>query len=252
MTVKNATVLITGANRGIGKAYVEEFLKAGAKRIYLGVRDINSVSDIVAKNPNILIPLTLDVTNQADIDNAVKVAKDVTIIVNNAGVLVLGETFGDDAVKNARYEMEVNYFAPIAIIHAFSSILKTNGGGTIATVASIASHVAFPGLGTYSASKAAVDSIIKSARMELAAQGTQIIGIYPGPIDTDMAKGIDMEKETPNAVALRTIDAIENNIEDVFPDATSQELWNGVKADPKAIEASMQAMYQAAQQEAAA
>ncbi len=252
MTVKNATILITGANRGIGKAYVEEFLKAGAKRIYLGVRDANSVTEIVAKNPEKLIPLTLDVTKQSDIDNAAKVAKDVNILVNNAGVLAeMGSTFSEDALTNARHEMEVNYFAPIALIRAFSPILRTNGGGTIATVASIASYIAFPGLGTYSASKAAVDSIIKSARMELAAQGTQIIGIYPGPIDTDMAKGIDMEKETPNAVALKTIDAIENNIEDVFPDATALELWTGVKADPKAVEISMQAMYQAAQEQAA-
>lgn len=238
MQVKDSIVLVTGANRGIGKAYVEEFLKAGARKIYLGVRDPKSVAEIVAKNPDKLVPLKLDVTNANDIKNAAQSAKDVTILVNNAGVLHFGGLLEARQLDNARHEMEVNYFGPLAMIGAFAPILKKNGGGAIAIVSSIAGHVVFPGFSTYCASKFAASALIVAARAELSLQGTRVIGVYPGPIDTDMAKDIPMDKFPPSQVAQRTIKAIESGQEDVFTDAFSEDLYAAHRKDPKEVERS--------------
>ncbi len=243
MDIENSVVLITGANRGIGKGYVEGFLEAGAKKIYLGVRNPDSVSDIVTANPEKLIPLQLDVTNPEHIRAAAETAKDVTILVNNAGVLFMSSLQDAQTPENAHKEMEVNYFGPLALIQAFAPILKVNGGGAIVTVSSIAGHLSFPGIATYSASKAAVHSLIMATRMELAAQGTQVIGVYPGPIDTDMTRDFDMEKAPASQVAQETIKALRENIEDVFTDEMARDLYQSLRQDPKAVEQQMQEMY---------
>ncbi|GJL86144.1 MAG: oxidoreductase [Micavibrio sp.] len=239
MTIKDSVVLITGANRGIGKAYVEEFLKAGAKKIYLGVRNPDSVADVVAENPNTLIPLKLDITNAADIKNAAKEAGDVDILINNAGILFFDDLANKDAVDNARKTMEVNFIGPLAMTQAFAPILKNNGGGILIIVSSIVGHVSMPAITTYCASKHAVQSLILNARAQLAAQGTRVIGVYPGPIDTDMAKDLEMDKFPPAQVATETIKAIENGKEDVFTDAFSKVTYAAFRKNPKAVEAQM-------------
>lgn len=247
MDFSDSTILITGANRGIGKAYVEAFLRANARKIYLGVRDKKSVSDMVAGNPEKLVPLELDVTNHSQIDAAAKIAIDVTILVNNAGILFFNSLQSADSIKQAHAEMEVNYFGPLALTRAFAPILKANGGGAIVTVSSIAGHLSFPGLPTYCASKAAAHSLVMAARMELANQNTLVIGVYPGPIDTDMAKDVPMEKYPPSQVADATINAIVNRIEDVFPDDFSKQMYDNVKKSPKDVEAQMLDMYRQSQ-----
>ncbi len=245
--IKDSVVLITGANRGIGKAYVEEFVKAGAKKIYLGVRNLDSVADMVAANLDTLIPLKFDVTNAADIKNAAKEAGDVDILINNAGILFFDDLSSADAVDNARKQIEVNYIAPLAITQAFAPILKNNGGGILITLSSIVGHVSMPAITTYCASKYAVQSLILNARAQLAAQGTRVIGVYPGPIETDMAADLDMDKAPPSQVAQETIKAIENGEEDVFTDDFSKATYQAFRADPKAVEAQM---LEAAQQAA--
>jgi NAD(P)-dependent dehydrogenase (short-subunit alcohol dehydrogenase family) len=250
MTVQNKIVLITGANRGIGKAYAEEFLKAGAKKIYLGVRDPASVKDMVAAHPGVFVPLKLDVTNPADVKEAAKQAGDVNILINNAGIAIMDGLDDSSAIENARQEFEVNYIGPLAMTQAFAPILKKNGGGMLITVSSIVGHIAFPGAMTYTASKFAAHSLILSTRLQLAAQGTRVIGVYPGPIDTDMAKDIDMEKVPPSQVALETLKAIASGAEDVFPDATAQSLHDAQRADPKAVEKQMLEMAQQRQEAA--
>lgn len=244
--LKNKTILITGANRGIGKAYVEEFLKAGARKIYVGTRDLDAVADMVASHPEKLVPLLLDVTNGDHVRAAADKATDVEVLVNNAGVASFGPLSSADIIKNARVEMEVNYFAPLALSHVFAPILKQNGGGLIVIVSSIAAHVAFPDLGTYCASKAAVHSLLKSIRMEYAQQGTRVLGVYPGPVDTSMAENIDAPKETPQMIALRTISAIEEGVQDLFPDDVSLSLYKDITSSPKAVEEQMQDMYDSA------
>ena len=249
MKIQDSIVLITGANRGIGKAYAEEFLKQGAQKIYLGVRDTGSVTDFVAQNPDVLIPLKFDVTNNEDIQNAAQVAKDVTILVNNAGILFFDDFTSPDLIENARQQMDVNYIAPLAITQKFAPILKANGGGALVTVSSIVGHVSMPAATTYCASKYAVQSIILNARAQLSSQGTQVIGVYPGPIDTDMGDGLDMDKFPPSQVAQETLKAIESGEEDVFTDEFSKSTYQAFRADPKAVEAQMREM--AEQEEAA-
>ena len=249
MDIQDSIVLITGANRGIGKAYAEEFLKAGAKKIYLGVRNTDSVAEFVATNPDVLIPLKFDVTNDVDVENAAKTAQDVNILINNAGILFFDDLNSPDLVENARKQMDVNYFAPLTITQKFAPILKQNGGGALVTVSSIVGHVTMPAITTYSASKYAVQSMILAARAQLSGQGTQVIGVYPGPIETDMAADLEMDKFPPSQVATETIKAIENGTEDVFTDEFAKNTYAAFRADPKAIEAQMREMVE--QEEAA-
>ncbi len=243
MDVKNQVILVTGANRGIGKGYVEELLKAGAKKIYLAVRNPETAKPVAVKDSERLHVLKLDVTNPGDIRAAARVAKDVNVIVSNAGVLEGGSLKDSGIVANARKEMEVNYFGPLALIHEFAPILKANGGGAFVAVSSIAGLMPFPNIATYSASKAAMHFLIMEARMELAAQGTKVFGVYPGPVDTDMARGFDFAKVTPNHVALKTIEALKSGIEDVMPDPYALEHYGIYKKDPKAAERKMQGEY---------
>lgn len=252
MNISDAVVLITGANRGIGKAYAEEFLAAGAKKIYLAVRDVKSVAEFVDENPDILVPLKLDVTQSSDIQAAAQAARDVNVLVNNAGILLFDDIHNQDALENARKHMDVNYFGVLEMTQAFAPILKSNGGGALVTLSSIVGHVTMPGIATYSASKYAVQSLILAARASLASQGTHVIGVYPGPIETDMAADLEMDKFPPEQVARETIKAIaDGKTEDVFTDAFSQETYAAFRADPKAVEAQMLEMAQAAEEEAA-
>lgn len=244
MDMKDQVVLVTGANRGIGKAYVEECLNAGASKVYLGVRDTDSVSEFISANPDKLIALKLDVTNERDIEQAAKTAHDATILINNAGVAYMGSLFEEKTVENAHREMEVNYFGPLNLIRAFAPILKNNGGGAIISVSSIGGHIVFPGAPTYCASKFAVHALVIATRMELSLQGTRVIGVYPGPVDTDMAKDIPMEKVSANHIALETINALVSGSDDVFPDPYAKENYELYRKDPKAAENMMLDAYQ--------
>jgi len=250
MNIENSVIFITGANRGIGKAYVEAFLAAGAAKIYLGVRKPESVSEMVAQNSDRLIPLKLDVTNESDIKAAAEEAQDITILVNNAGILFFDDVHSADAIDHARKQMEVNYFGVLAMTQAFAPILKANGGGVIVNLSSIVGHVTMPAITTYCASKYAVQSLILASRASLAAQGTQVIGVYPGPIDTDMAHDLEMDKFPPEQVAKETLKAIESSTEDVFTDPFSQSLYQQFRTDPKAVEAQMKEMAQEDQEAA--
>ena len=250
-TIKDATILITGANRGIGKAYAEGFAKEGAKKIYLGARNPDNVKDMVESNPDVFVPLKLDVTSDADIKAAAEAAQDVDVLVNNAGILFLNTLEDQDAIANSRKEMDVNYFGVLAMTQAFAPILKKNGGGLIITVSSIAGHVSFPGFMTYCASKYAVQSLILSTRLYLADQGTRVIGVYPGPIDTDMTAEVPLDTFPVNVVPDTTIAAIKNGDDEVFTDEMSQGLYATFRQDPKEIEKQMAEMMQEAQEEAA-
>ena len=234
--IAGKTVLVTGANRGIGRAYVEELLAAGAAKIYAAARNPESLKALVEAGAGRVEPVALDVTDRDAITEAARRLGDVEILVNNAGVAGFQGILsaGDDSA--ARNEMAVNYFGVFDMVRAFAPVLAANGGGAILNMSSIAGQVNFPVIGSYSASKAAVHSLTQSVRAELAAQGTHVVGIYPGPVDTTMADPFPMEKTAPNAVVKHVLAALEAGEEDIYPDGMAQQLHQGLLGDPKAVE----------------
>ncbi|MCL4211334.1 MAG: SDR family NAD(P)-dependent oxidoreductase, partial [Phycisphaerales bacterium] len=158
-TIAGSVALVTGANRGIGKALVEGLIKAGAKKVYAGARNVETLRPLQIALGDRVVPLRLDVTNAAEVASAAKAARDVTLVFNNAGVAFDSTGLGEKDFDHARSEMEVNYFGVLAMMRAFAPVFERQGGGTFINVASIVSMVNFPSFGTYSASKAAVWSL---------------------------------------------------------------------------------------------
>ncbi|MDV7340709.1 SDR family oxidoreductase [Terasakiella sp. A23] len=234
--IQNKTALVTGANRGIGRAFVQELIKAGATKVYATARNTDQLKDLVEEADGKVIAVQLDVTNEDNINQIAKDLTDVELLINNAGIAGFTGLLAANDISSARAEMETNYFGVLNMVRAFAPTLKNNGGGAIVNLASVASIVNFPVLGTYSASKAAVHSLTQGIRAELAAQNTQVTGVYPGPVDTDMAADFPMDKTAPSAVVQAVFDGVENGVEDVFPDPVALEMQAGLSADPKAVE----------------
>ena len=206
MDFSNQTVLVTGANRGLGRVFAQELVKRGAK-VYGGARRPESVVD------DGVIPVRLDVTDDASVAAVAKELGDTTIVVNNAGVLVAG-----DDVDSIKAEFEVNFYGLVRTTDAFAPILKANGGGVIVNVLSILSFVGKAQWRGYAASKAAGWSFTKSAREALQEQGTRVIAVHAGFIDTDMVSDITAPKITPNDVVSQVLQAIQNGDDEVLAD----------------------------------
>lgn len=237
--ITGSVALVTGANRGIGRAIAGALLERGASKLYAGARRKDSLADLVTQYGDRVVPLTLDVTNADQMAAAAKEAEDLTLLVNNAGVVSAGmgtSVTSQDALDAARAEMEVNYFGVLRALHAFTPAIARNGGGSIVNVSSVAGLSNFPVFATYSASKAAVHSLTQATRAELSAQGIQAIGVYPGPVDTDMAEALPWDKATPTSVANAVLDGITAGTEDVYPDAFAVDFGAQFEAGPKQLE----------------
>lgn len=206
MDFNGAAVLVTGANRGLGRAFARELVKRGAK-VYAGARNPASVVD------DGVIPVQLDVTDDASVEAAAKELGDVSIVINNAGVAVPGAD-----VDSTKATFEVNFFGIARTTDAFAPILKINGGGVIVNVLSILSFLGFPAQRGYAASKAAAWSLTLSTREALREQGTNVIAVHAGFIDTDMAAGVDAPKITPESVVSQVLQAIQNGDDEVLAD----------------------------------
>ncbi|MFQ5588878.1 MAG: SDR family oxidoreductase [Nitrospiria bacterium] len=228
--------LVSGANRGIGKAITIALLENGARKVYAGARDVATLNNLLSRYMDRLIPLELDVCHDGAITKAAEIARDVNILVNNAGVLEQGGFFAENTLTAFKKHLEVNVWGLVKLSHAFINILKTNRPASIVNISSIAGLGNMPVVGTYSASKAAVHSITQGMRAELAAEDILVMGVYPGPIDTDMARGVDFQKDTPENVANNIIQAFREGSEDVFPDIMSAEVGSDYMASPKEIE----------------
>ncbi|MCR9244632.1 MAG: SDR family oxidoreductase [bacterium] len=234
-----AIAFVTGTNKpqGIGRAIVDALLAAGARKVYATARDKAQLQELADSSGGRVVAVELDVTDPVAIQNAAAAAPDVTLLVNNSGYFGAATTL--ENLDGARAEMAVNYFGPMQLTAAFAPVLAQNGGGQVVNTLSIASHVNFALGSTYSASKAAAHSLTVAQRRELAGQGTTVIGVYPGPIDTAMAEEFDMDKASPATVGDATLIALQSGTEDVFPDEMAQGLYAQWRADPKAVEQAM-------------
>ena len=243
MKIKDSIVFVTGTNRGIGKSYVKALLNHGVKKVYAGMRDVGAFDKIASEWPKEhrgkVEPVAIDITNEGHIRSAVTKTGDVTLLINNAGIANFTGFISADNLDSARQEMEVNYFGTLRVTRAFAPVLKKNGGGALVNILSVASLGNFPVLGSYSASKAALHSLTQGIRAELAAQGTLVFGVFPGPIETDMAKDFDMGKSSPDSIAEGTLKAIEQGEEDIFIDPMAVQFRKDYFADPKALEAQL-------------
>lgn len=242
MKVKDAVALVTGANGGIGKHYVEALQKAGVTRIYVCARNPEKVADMVSMEPERIIPVALDVTEERSIAAAATLCQDVTLLINNAGIAKYQGLIAAPDLSSARAEMEVNYFGTLAMCRAFAPILKANGGGAIVNMQSILSRINFPRNGGYSASRAASLSMTQGVRAELTAQGTLVVAVMPATVDTEMSKNDPPPKVSPNEVAISALQAVNDGIEDIYPGELATNIAAQLTSDPKAVEKWMATM----------
>lgn len=236
MDIKDSVVLVTGANRGLGRALVGELLARGAKKVYAAARSLESIEE---RDPRV-VPLALDVTKPGDVEAAAKKANDVTLLVNNAGVLASFSLLTATPAELER-DFATNTFGMLALTRAFVPTLEKTRGA-VANVLSVVSFASMPGLGGYSASKAAAFSITEALRAELAKKGIAVHAVFPGPIDTDMIRSFEMTKTSAVDVARATLDGIARGDEDIAPDPTSQTFFATWKKDPKALERQLASM----------
>jgi NAD(P)-dependent dehydrogenase (short-subunit alcohol dehydrogenase family) len=241
--VKDSVAFVTGTNRknGIGRAIVESLVEHGAKKVYATARNVSQLEELVAAHNGKVVAVALDVSDLDAIQALGAKYPDVTLVVNNAGFNAETSSLGDIAM--VQKEIAINYIAPLSIVQSFAPFLnktestESSKGSAIVNINSIASLVNFPGFGTYSASKAASHSLTQAQRREM--PYCLVIGILPGPIDTDMAANVPYDKETPSSVAEAIVDALKNGTEDIYPDAMARQLHDGWKTDAKALENQM-------------
>jgi NAD(P)-dependent dehydrogenase (short-subunit alcohol dehydrogenase family) len=230
MKIQDSIALVTGANRGLGLAFVQELLAAGVKKVYAAARDPSSI------NIPGVHPVKLDVTNAQDILDVAKAYPDVNLLINNAGIIREQDFLSENAIQAARDQFETNFFGPLALSQAFAPTLKQNGGGAIVNVLSVASWVNLSGAATYSASKAAAWALSNGLRVELHNQGTQVLALHVGYMDTDMAKGVHVPKAKPEDVARQVIEALEAGKTEVLADEFSAQIKQGLSLPAGTLE----------------
>lgn len=238
MQLKDKVIIVTGANRGIGKSLVEAALKHGAKKIYATARKIEELPDFGDAR---VVPLKLDITDRAQVKKVVEQANDVQVLINNAGALAFASVI-EGPMEMLMRDMEVNYFGTLNVTRAFVPVIAGNNGGAIASISSVVGLASMAGIGGYSASKAALFSAIQAMRTELKPKNIEVYGIYPGAIDTDMARPMQMDKTSPEVMAENVLSAMEKGQEDIFPDPMSTKLSQIWITDPKALERAFAAM----------
>lgn len=225
--IEGKTALVTGANRGIGKAILEAFLENGVSKVYAGVRTLSKAQPLLDKYGDRVEAITIDLEQPETIAAAARYAKDTDIVVNNAGVLKNATPLDDHAIDTLYYEIDMNVGGLIRMAQAFAPVLKSNGGGAFIQLNSVASMKNFAPFTTYSASKAAAYSVTQGLKDILfSEQGTIVVSVHPGPIATDMANdaGLSEIAEPPSLVGDAIIRALSQGEFHVFPDAMAKQI----------------------------
>ncbi len=244
MKMKDSVLLVTGANRGLGRALVEEALARGARRVYATARDVGSLGPLVELDKTRVVPLALDVTDAASLARAAEMAPDLSMLVNNAGVLASYGVLTSSEQDIAR-DFAVNFYGTLGATKAFLPALEragARGQAAIVNVLSVVSLANMPGLGGYSSSKAAAFSLTQALRVELGKKGIAVHAALPGAIDTDMVRSFEMAKTSPRVVAKGILDGVEQGLDDIAPDPMSSELYGKWKHDPRALERTLGTM----------
>jgi len=226
MKLDNAVVFVTGANRGLGLAFARQALAAGARKVYAAARDPSSIM-----LPGV-VPVRLDVTDAAQVAQAVAGCADVTLVVNNAGIASMGSLLDADSTAALGAMFDTNVAGLLRVSQAFAPVLAANGGGAFLNVLSVGSWISSPGLGAYAATKSAAWSLTNGLRIALREQGTQVLGLHVGFIDTDLTRGIDLPKLAPAQVVEQAYAALEEGQSEVLIDDISRRVKQGLAAEP--------------------
>jgi NAD(P)-dependent dehydrogenase (short-subunit alcohol dehydrogenase family) len=228
MQIANSVALVTGANRGIGRHFARQLIERGAAKVYATARNPESV-DL----PGVEV-LRLDITDPASVAAAAAAASDVTLLVNNAGILT-GQNLVTGDPAQIRLEMDTHFFGTLEVIRAFAPVLGANGGGAILNVLSALSWLSYDGANAYSAAKAAQWSLTNGVRLELKGQGTLVTGLHLASTDTDMTASLDGPKNDPADVVRAALDGIEAGRIEVLADQQVITLKAALSADPSAL-----------------
>jgi NAD(P)-dependent dehydrogenase (short-subunit alcohol dehydrogenase family) len=226
MKLQDSVALVTGANRGLGLAFTQALLAAGARKVYAAARDPASIRQAGVQ------AVKLDVTKPAEVEALARDLGDVTLLVNNAGIARGTAFLAPEGVEALRDELDTNFFGPLLLARAFAPILAKNGGGAIVNVLSALSWVTFPSNSTYSATKSAAWSLTNGLRNELGGQGTQLLGLHVGYMDTDMARHITAPKSKPEDVVRETLAALEAGKSEILADEVSRSIKKNLSTEP--------------------
>lgn len=232
MDLKSKIVLITGANRGIGAELVKAFLKHDVEKVYAAARNLSSLPDF---NDPRVVPLKLDITDKGDVAAAINKVVQIDILVNNAGVMTYNNVV-TSSIEALAADMDVNYYGTLRVTQAFTPLIEKRGGGAIVNLNSIVSYAPPLGITAYSASKAALFSATQAQRAILKSKNIEVIGVYPGPIDTDLAKDLPLEKASVVETAENIVKGLAEGQEDIYPDPTSSKLAQLWGTNPKGLE----------------
>ena len=234
MNLNESVALVTGANRGLGARLVQELLRAGAAKVYATSRTPGAVAADVAADPRV-VTLTLDITDPASVDKAAKAVQDVTVLVNNAGVLAFGSALDGD-LDDFERDLRTNYLGTLRITRAFVPALERNAPAAVVNVLTLIALAPVSPMAGYSASKAAAHSATQALRAELRGRGITVLGAYPGGIDTDMLAGVEVDKAAPELVATRIVAALAAGETAAFPDDASADAGAVYLQDPLKLE----------------